>query len=87
MTALIRLFNNIFIEIVYTFINNLVKLNLVIVHIVSVIPVYIYDISFILLYILTLSGDVEENPGPRPTRRRLCHKLYANIRGLHANLF
>ena len=57
-----------------------------IVHIVSVIPFYIYDISFIILYILTLSGDVEKNPGPTPTRRRQCRILYANVRGLHANL-
>ena len=70
----------------YTFINNLVKPNLIFVHIVSVIPVYIHDISFILLYILTLSEDVEKNPSLRLTRRQQCHILYAKIRGLHANL-
>ena len=70
----------------YTFINNLVKPNFNFVHIVSVIPAYIYDISFNLLYILNLSGNVEENPGPRSIRRWQWRIFYANIRGLHANL-
>ena len=62
------------------------QINVVIVHIVAVIPVYVYNVSFIIFYILTMSGDVELNPGPRPTRRRQCRILYANVRGLHANL-
>ena len=68
-----------------TFVTELTKPNLIIVHIVVVIPVYVYDVSFMILYILTLSGDIEPNPGPRPTRRQ-CRILYANIRGLHANI-
>ena len=51
-----------------------------------VITIYVYDVSFVLLYTLTLSGDVEKNPGPIPIRRRKCRILYTNIRGLHANL-
>ena len=74
------------IQSINNFKDNIVNPNLVIVHIVSVILIYIYDVSFVLLYILTLSGDVEINPGPSPTRRRQCRILYANIRGLHANL-
>ena len=61
--------------------NNIVKPNLVIVLIVCVIPIYTYDISFIMFFILTLSGIVEKNPGPNPTRRQQCRMLYTNIRG------
>ena len=43
-----------------------------------------YDISFIFILILILSGDIEVNPGP--TKHRKCRMLYTNIRGLHANL-
>ena len=45
-----------------------------------------YSISFLLVYLILLAGDVEENPGPTPCRRRQCRMLYCNIRGLHANL-
>ena len=45
-----------------------------------------YSISFLLVYLILLAGDVEENPGPTPCRRRQCRMLYSNIRGLHANL-
>ena len=45
-----------------------------------------YDFSYLCLLILTLSGDVETNPGPRPAQRRQCRILYSNVRGLHANL-
>ena len=38
---------------------------------------------FYLVVLLLLAGDVELNPGPRPRDIRI---LYANIRGLHANL-
>ena len=60
--------------------------NLVSVYIVVVMPVFIYDVSFLIFYILTMSGDVESNPGPGPTKHRQCRILYANIRGLHGNL-
>ena len=60
--------------------------SLVSVYIVVVMPVFIYDVSFLIFYILTMSGDVESNPGPGPTKHRQCRILYANIRGLHGNL-
>ena len=41
---------------------------------------------FLLMLIILLSGDVNENPGPAPVRRRQCRLLYSNIRGLHGNL-
>ena len=49
-------------------------------HIISELICYVLVISIIL----TLSGDIEKNPGP--TRYRQCRMLYTNIRGLHANL-
>ena len=70
----------------YSFYNSLLSSASFVVHIVSVMPVFMYDVSFLIYYILTMSGDVEPNPGPRPTRHRQCRILYANIRGLHANL-
>ena len=45
-----------------------------------------YCLNFLLILIVLLSGDVEENPGPTPGRRRQCQMLYSNIRGLHGNL-
>ena len=47
---------------------------------------FMYDNSYLYFIILIRSGDVESNPGPRPARRRQCRILYANVRGLHANL-
>ena len=48
--------------------------------------VFFYDISFLVFIILIMAGDIELNPGPGPTRHRQCRILYANVRGLHANL-
>ena len=45
-----------------------------------------YCLNFLLILTVLLSGDVEENPGPTPGRRRQCQMLYSNIRGLHGNL-
>ena len=42
---------------------------------------YVFPVLAILL-----AGDVEVNPGPTFCRRRQCHILSSNIRGLHANL-
>ena len=39
-----------------------------------------------LIWIILLSGDINENPGPAPVRRRQCRLLYSNVRGLHGNL-
>ena len=47
---------------------------------------FMYDNSYLYFIILIRSGNVESNPGPRPARRRQCRILYANVRGLHANL-
>ena len=46
----------------------------------------IYNISYFHHLILFLSGDIEINPGPRSIRHRQCRLMYANIRGLQANL-
>ena len=73
--------NNTFLVIDSTFENNFVT-----VHIVSVIPVHVYDISSIRLYILPLSGDVEKKPDPKPTLGQQCRILYANILVLYDNL-
>lgn len=48
--------------------------------------VFKYDVSFLFLLILMLSGDIERNPGPVRPRFRQCRLLYCNIRGLHANI-
>ena len=53
---------------------------------VVVFVVFIYEVTFLTSLILSLSGDVELNPGPRSNRRRQCRILYANVRGLHRNL-
>ena len=45
-----------------------------------------YVINILLLLLLILSGDVEPNPGPTSSRRKQCHILCSNVRGLHANL-
>ena len=46
----------------------------------------IYNISYFHHLILFLSGDIEINPGPRSIRHRQCRLMYANVRGLQANL-
>ena len=58
----------------------------VIVHIVVVKFAFVYSCFYVIFIILSLSGDVELNPGPRHIRHRQCRILYANIRGLHGNL-
>ena len=45
-----------------------------------------YCVYFLPVLAILLAGDVEVNPGPTFCRRRQCHMLYSNIRGLHANL-
>ena len=47
---------------------------------------FTYCVNFLLILITLLAGDVELNPGPTACRRKQCRMLYANIRGLHANL-
>ena len=56
------------------------------VYIVVCVIINIYDVSCFYSLILIQCGDIETNPGPRPARHRQCRVLYANIRGLHANL-
>ena len=65
---------------------------------VHIVVVFLFCIGYVVPFIsvkyvgsyfcliLILSGDIETNPGPRPSRRRQCRILYANVRGLHANL-
>ena len=60
--------------------------NIVIEYIVSVLPFFMYDFSYLIFYILTVSGDVEPNSGPRLTRHHQCCILYVIICGLHGNL-
>ena len=45
-----------------------------------------YCVYFLPVLAILLAGDVEVNAGPTFCRRRQCHMLYSNIRGLHANL-
>ena len=64
----------------------LLGLSIVIVHFIFVKFAFVYSCFYVIFIILSLSGDVELNPGPRHIRHRQCSILYANIRGLHGNL-
>ena len=65
----------------------LASVNIIVVFCLSFDIFYVfYDISYFYHLILFLSGDIEINPGPRSIRHRQCRLMYANIRGLQANL-
>ena len=45
---------------------------------------FFFYLSYWLLLLLIVCGDIESNPGPGSDRR--VRLLYSKIRGLHANL-
>ena len=55
--------------------------------ILCIMMVFICCVNLFLYFLITLlAGDVDPNPGPTNSRRKQCHILCSNIRGLHGNL-